>query len=113
MEFHGASIAAKAQLSYGGKVATRTMITATGEMKSLGLMHPGVYRVTTEASQRVEILAGSCRVKLADEQAWNDYQAGDSFAVPANTGYEIDVENMLDYVVHHGEGGPVPVSPEP
>lgn len=105
MEYHGASITAKAQLSYGGKVATRTMITAAGEMKSLGLMHPGVYRMTTEAAERVEILAGSCRVKLADEQVWNDYQAGDSFTVPANTGYEIDVERMLDYVAHHGESG--------
>lgn len=113
MDFEGASIIGKAKLLHGGKVATRSVITAQGEMKSLGLMCPGTYRMTTEASEIIEILEGHCRVKVADEQAWNVYQAGDSFAVPANSAYEIEVEGVLDYVVHHGEAGPVPVQPAP
>ncbi|HKJ09466.1 MAG TPA: pyrimidine/purine nucleoside phosphorylase [Gammaproteobacteria bacterium] len=113
MDFDGASIIGKARLLHGGKVATRSVITADGEMKSLGLMHPGTYRMTTEAPETIEILEGNCRVKLAEEQAWNSYQAGDRFAVPANSGYEIEVEGVLDYVVHHGEAGPIPAAPRP
>ncbi len=110
MDFEGATITSKAKLLHGGKVAVRSIITAAGEMKSLGLMHAGTYRMTTEAPELMEILEGNCRVKLADDQAWNSYQAGDRFSVPANSGYEIEVEGVLDYVVHHGESGPIPAS---
>jgi len=104
-DFNGATIISKARLLHGGRVATRSVITGEGEMKSLGLMHPGTYRLTTEAPETVEILQGSCRVKLAGEQAWNTYQAGERFSVPANSFYEIEADDVLDYVTHHGQAG--------
>jgi len=39
-------------------------------------------------------------VKLADQQAWSSYQAGESFNVPGNSHFEIEVDDLLDYVCH-------------
>lgn len=94
------SVARKAELSHGGRVSTRTLITAGGEMKSLVLMQPGTYRIATQAPETIEITQGHCRVKRAEDQAWTDYEAGESFAVPANSHYEIEVDDVLDYIRH-------------
>jgi uncharacterized protein YaiE (UPF0345 family) len=76
------------------------VITAEGEMKSLGIMQPGTYHFTTDAPQLIEVLQGHCRVKLADDQQWSDCEPGQSFAVPASSHFEIEVDDVLDYLVH-------------
>jgi uncharacterized protein YaiE (UPF0345 family) len=103
--FENVRVARKAEFSHGRKVVTRTLITAAGEMKSLGLMQPGVYRIATEAPETVEIVQGHCRAKLPGDQAWIDYEAGESFAVPANSHYEIEVGEVLDYIRHLSPSG--------
>ncbi|NIP74082.1 MAG: pyrimidine/purine nucleoside phosphorylase [Gammaproteobacteria bacterium] len=102
MSIKQAEIKKMASLYHGGSVSSRTVITAGGEMKSLGIMLPGVYRFSTDAGQRIEITQGQCRVKLADRQEWDEYVAGDGFEVPANSHYEIEVIDVLDYVCHYG-----------
>ena len=46
-------------------------------MKTLGVMLPGSYRFSTQAPERVDVTQGRCRVKLADQQHWTDYQVGE------------------------------------
>jgi len=48
------------------------------------------------------VTQGHCRVKLADQQNWSDYQAGTSFAIPGDSHFEIEVVDLLDYVCHFG-----------
>ncbi len=102
MSFKNAEIHRKANVYHGGNVTSRSIITADGEMKTLGVMLPGVYRFSTQAQERMEVTQGHCRVKLADKQGWEDYQAGASFFVPANSHFEIEVDELLDYVCHYG-----------
>jgi len=102
MSFKNAEIQRKANIYFDGKVTSRSIITAEGEMKTLGVILPGSYRFSTQAPERMEIIQGHCRVKLADTQAWDDYQAGASFHVPANSHFEIEVDGLLDYVCHYG-----------
>jgi purine/pyrimidine-nucleoside phosphorylase len=102
MDLKNVTVTRKAELSHGGRVSTRTVITADGEMKSLGLMQPGTYRFVTEAQETIEIVQGHCRVKLAGDQAWADYQAGQSFAVPAASHFEVEVDDVLDFISHLG-----------
>jgi purine/pyrimidine-nucleoside phosphorylase len=99
-EFKNSTIRTKANVYHGGKVTSRSIVTAEGEMKTLGVMLPGAYRFSTEAPEVMEVTQGHCRVKLADEQAWTDYEAGQSFSVPANSEFEIEVDDLLDYVCH-------------
>lgn len=100
MVLKNVTVSRKADLSYGGRVSKRTVVMAGGEMKSLGLVQPGTYRLTTEAPEIIEITQGHCRVKLPGDQAWVDYEAGQSFDVSADSQFEIEVEDVLDYISH-------------
>jgi len=101
MEFKNATIKHKANVYHEGKVTSRSLITADGEMKSLGIMMPGTYRFSTAAAEVMDVIQGRCRVKLADAQDWNEYQGGESFSVLANSHFEIEVEELVDYVCHY------------
>jgi uncharacterized protein YaiE (UPF0345 family) len=102
MSYKNAEVKKKANVYHGGKVTSRTVITATGEMKTLGVMLPGTYRFSTEAPERIDVTQGHCRVKLANAQTWSDYQAGQSFDIPGNSHFEIEITELLDYVCHFG-----------
>lgn len=102
MEFKNATVKLRANVYHGGRVTSRSVVTAEGEMKTLGVMLPGAYRFSTAAPETMEVLQGRCRVKLADDQAWAEYEAGQSFQVPSNSYFEIEVDDLLDYVCHFG-----------
>jgi len=102
MSFKNVEIKKKANVYHEGRVTSRTVITPQGEMKTLGVMLPGTYRFSTQASEVMELSQGHCRVKLANQQNWIEYQAGQSFTVPANSHFEIEVTDLLDYVCHFG-----------
>jgi uncharacterized protein YaiE (UPF0345 family) len=102
MSFQNVEVKKKANVYHDGKVTSRTLITSQGEMKTLGVMLPGTYRFSTQAPEVMELTQGHCRVKLAGDQKWTDYAAGQSFSVPGNSSFEIDVTDLLDYVCHFG-----------
>lgn len=102
MSYKNVEIKKKANVYYGGKVTSRTVVTPQGEMKTLGVMLPGTYRFSTQAPEVMEITQGHCRVKLADQQHWTEYAAGSQFHVPGNSHFEIEVTDLLDYVCHFG-----------
>jgi hypothetical protein len=100
MSFKNVEVKKKANVYHDGKVTSRTVVNAQGEMKTLGVMLPGIYRFSTQAAEVMELTQGHCRVKLGGQQHWIDYQAGQSFSVPANSAFEIEVTDLLDYVCH-------------
>lgn len=102
MSFKNAEIKRKANVYHGGHVTSRTVITTDGEMKTLGIMLPGTYRFSTQAPEVMELLQGRCRVKLGGQQDWHEYGAGESFDVPGDFHFEIEVTELLDYVCHFG-----------
>lgn len=102
MSFKNVEVRKKANVYHGGQVTSRTLIGANGEMKTLGVMLPGTYRFSTQAPEVMEITQGHCRVKLENEQTWSEYQAGESFNVPGNSHFEIEVVDLLDYICHFG-----------
>lgn len=100
MSFKGVEVRKKANIYHDGRVTSRTVITPEGEMKTLGVMLPGSYRFSTQAPEQIDVTQGQCRVKLADQQSWASYQAGQTFNVPGNSHFEIEVVDLLDYVCH-------------
>lgn len=102
MSYKNVEVRKKANVYHDGKVTSRTIITGNGEMKTLGVMLPGLYRFSTEAPEVMELTQGKCRVKLAGEDRWSDYAAGESFTVPGNSHFEIEATELLDYVCHFG-----------
>lgn len=98
--YHNAKITKKANVYFDGKVSSRSIVTEAGESKTLGFMLPGHYLFNTAAAEIMEVLAGHCRVKIKGEHNWSDYQEGQSFHVPANSAFDIEVTQPLDYICH-------------
>jgi uncharacterized protein YaiE (UPF0345 family) len=102
-KFDGVSVVTKANVYFDGKVVSHTVNFTDGSKKTVGLIYPGVYTFTTGAPEVMAIVAGACRARLKGESAWTAYAAGASFAVPANSAFDIEVENgIAEYVCSFG-----------
>jgi len=102
MSYKNAQISKKANVYHDGKVTSRSIVTAEGESKTLGIMLPGSYNFGTGAPEVMEVTAGACRVRLQGSDEWQSYAAGESFNVPGDSRFDIEVTELLDYVCHFG-----------
>jgi uncharacterized protein YaiE (UPF0345 family) len=97
-EFGNATIIKKANQYFDGQVTSRTIIDSDGTTKTLGIMMPGRYKFGTQDAEHMEILAGSCEVKIQGEEGnIEKYKAGEYFEVPANSSFDINVLEVTDY----------------
>jgi uncharacterized protein YaiE (UPF0345 family) len=94
-EFSGVTVHTKANLYFGGRVVSHTVILPDGAKKTLGLIQPGSYHFGTGAPERMEIVAGDCRVTLDGQTETKAYAAGTFFDVPGNSGFTIEVDAAL------------------
>ena len=101
-QFDNVSVTKKANVYFDGKCVSHTVHFADGSRKSVGVIFPSRLTFKTGEPERMEIVAGKCRVKLAGDTNWHPYQAGDSFKVPANSSFDIETLETLDYVCHFG-----------
>jgi hypothetical protein len=70
-----------------------------GRKKTIGVIQPGSYNFKTDDPEKMEITAGSCRVRQADEGQWEMYPAGAFFIVPGRSSFDIAVdEGMVQYI---------------
>ena len=101
--FEDATVNVKANVYFGGKVVSHTVVLKDGSKKTLGLIYPGSYSFNTGDPERMDIVAGACRVKLPGQGAWKDCRAGGFFDVPGNSSFEIVVdEGVAEYVCSFG-----------
>jgi uncharacterized protein YaiE (UPF0345 family) len=97
--FEKVTAVAKANVYFDGKVVSHTIVLPDGAKKTLGLIYPGAFHFGTDAAERMEIVAGECRVKIDGSPATADYGAGQSFDVPAKSGFDIEVrDGICEYV---------------
>lgn len=98
-EFQGVTAICKANVYFDGKVVSHTLLFADGSKKTLGLIYPGQYHFGTGAPEKMEIVAGSCRVKQDGSDIWESYAAGTAFRVPGKSGFTVAVEGgIAEYV---------------
>ena len=99
LEFSDATVTCKANLYLDGKVVSHSLALANGEKKTLGVMFPGSYRFETNAAEKMEVIAGLCKVKVAGQGDWIGFEAGTWFDVPAKSFFEIEVaDEGMEYV---------------
>lgn len=96
-QFENVTVIKKANVYFDGKVTSRTVLFADGSKKTLGLMMPGEYEFGTEKKEIMEILAGKLDVLLPGKNEWQTFSGGDSFEVPANSGFKLKVVELTDY----------------
>lgn len=94
-EFAGVTVVTKANVYFDGNVVSHTVLFADQSKKTLGLIRPGSYHFNTGAPERMEIVAGACRVTLDGSTAAREYAAGAYFDVPGNSGFTIAVASGL------------------
>jgi len=91
MEFSNATIHAKANIYFEGRVVSHTVITSEGEHKTVGVILPGTYHFGTVKAERMEIIDGSCSYVVYRTDKSHACAASDAFEVPANSGFTITV----------------------
>jgi uncharacterized protein YaiE (UPF0345 family) len=98
-EFVGVTAIAKANVYFDGKVVSHTIVMPNGVRKTLGLIYPGTFHFGTKAAERMEIIAGVCRVRADGTATWTSYHGGELFEVPANSGFDIEVASgICEYI---------------
>lgn len=97
--FAGVTVVTKANVYFDGNVVSHTVLFKDGSKKTLGLIRPGSYHFNTVAPERMEIVAGTCRVTLNNSTEAHEYHSGASFEVPGNSGFTIAVRaGLCEYI---------------
>ncbi len=99
-QFDNVSVKKKANIYFDGKCVSHTVMFPNGTRSTIGVIFPGTLTFNTVAPELMEINLGACKVRLNGETNWTAYTAGDKFTVPANSSFDIDVSETLDYVCH-------------
>lgn len=102
-QYDGVSVVCKANVYFDGKVVSHTILFPDGSKKTVGIIYPGAFTFNTGAPERMDIVAGTCRVKLAGQSSWLEYGAGSFFEVPGNSAFDIAVDaGLMEYVCSFG-----------
>ncbi|MBW8458908.1 MAG: pyrimidine/purine nucleoside phosphorylase [Thiobacillus sp.] len=100
-QFDNVAVTKKANVYFDGKCVSHSLTLADGSKKSVGVILPSTLTFNTGAPEIMETVAGSCRVKMAGESEWKAYGAGQSFNVPGNSSFEIEVAGEPYHYVCH------------
>lgn len=98
--YDSVSLDTTANVYFDGKCVSHTFHLADGTRKSAGVIFPSTLTFGTAAPEVMDIESGRCRVTLAGETS--EYAAGDSFSVPGDSSFDIEVTETVGYVCHYG-----------
>jgi len=103
MQFDNVSVTCKANVYFDGRVVSHTVLFPDGTKKTLGLIYPGNYTFNTGAPERMEIVSGQCKARLAGATDWTTYSNESYFDVPGDSSFEIAVESgIAEYICSFG-----------
>ncbi|WP_426100843.1 pyrimidine/purine nucleoside phosphorylase [Massilia sp. TSP1-1-2] len=96
------TLSKKSNVYFDGKCVSHTAVLADGSKKTVGVIFPSTLTFNTGAPETMEIVGGKCRVRLAGADTWVTYESGQQFDVAANSAFDIETLEMVDYVCHFG-----------
>lgn len=101
-KFQGVELHTKANVYFDGKCVSHSFVLPDGTRKSVGVVLPATLTFGTAAAEIMECVGGSCRVRMKGETDWKAYVAGESFEVPANSSFDIEVAGEpYHYICHY------------
>lgn len=95
------NVTTRANVYFDGKCVSHSLTTAEGEKLSVGVVLPSVLTFSTGAAETMECVAGSCEYRVAGTPNWQRSTPGHIFSVPANTSFEIGVEDTYHYICRY------------
>ncbi|MGA1072401.1 MAG: pyrimidine/purine nucleoside phosphorylase [Pseudohongiellaceae bacterium] len=96
-KFENVTIIKAANVYFDGKVTSRTIEFPDGSTQSLGIMQPGEYEFGTAKREIMDIMSGALSVLLPGKSEWLNIVGGESFEVPANASFKVNVSAVTDY----------------
>ena len=69
---------------------------------TVGVMLPGDYVFNTDDKEKMTVVNGALTIKLAGENEFSTYRAGESFDVDANSAFDVKVETETAYLCLYG-----------
>lgn len=96
-KFEKVTVVKAANVYMDGKVTSRTILLDSGEKKSLGIILPGEYEFSSGDKEIMELLSGSMKILLPTETEWKIFRKGDTFEIPANIIYKLEIGEVTDY----------------
>ncbi len=101
-QFDNVAIIKKANVYFDGKCVSHTVQFADGTKKSVGVVMPATLTFNTGTSEVMETVSGNCRYRIKGQE-WTTCTAGESFNVPGNSSFDIEViGEPYHYVCHFG-----------
>jgi purine/pyrimidine-nucleoside phosphorylase len=97
-----ATISTRANVYFDGKCVSHSIELADGTKKSVGVILPSTLKFSTGAPEVMQVVDGACRIRLAGGEAWSAFGPGQSFSVPGQSSFDIEVTQTLHYVCHFG-----------
>lgn len=103
-QYDNVSVIKKANVYFDGKCVSHTVLLADGSKKTVGVILPASLTFNTGAPEIMECVGGSCRVLQKGETEWKTYGEGESFNVPGDSSFQIEVAEggAYHYVCHFG-----------
>ena len=100
-QFDQVSVVKKANVFFDGKCISHTVLQADGTRKSVGVILPSTLTFNVGVPEIMELIDGHCKVSIAGGPV-TAYTGGQSFSVPENSSFQIEVSEPLHYVCHFG-----------
>ena len=99
-QFENISVVKKANVYFDGKCVSHTVQFPDGTKKSVGVILPSTLTFNTGVAEIMETVAGGCRYRLKGED-WKSSGAGQSFTVPGNSSFDIEVSGEPYHYICH------------
>ena len=97
------SVGTKASVYFDGKCVSHSIYFPDGSRKTVGVVMPGSnLTFNVGAPELMEITSGECQVKIAGEDAFKTYTAGDSFRIAENGSFDIVTKGEVNYLCTYG-----------
>ena len=85
---------------FDGAVKSFVVNSGSGK-KTVGVMNPGEYEFNTSTKETMTIVSGSMEVYFPEDDAWDEFDAGASFDVPANSKFKVKVSEDTAYLCEY------------
>lgn len=82
---------------FDGNVKSIALTNEEGNA-TVGVMEPGVYEFGTSSIEYMTIISGALTVRLPGETEWKIHRRGESFIVPSNTKFKVEVVDQTAYI---------------
>ena len=100
-QLDGVTVKTQANVYFDGKCISHSLTLPDGSKKSIGVILPATLTFNTGAAEVMECVGGACEYLLAGSSTWLASQAGERFAVPAQSSFQIRVSGQPYHYICH------------